>query len=188
MTRATKAEHKVSKEEFDSVAEGLRTELLQLQDQLKSQDFPVVLLFAGAAVAGSPCPGNAQPRLNRAKAVQGAMQSHQRPYVVPLRCRVTCASGPLAGLSKAPRYRRRRFASKTTRTNAQSIRYSANAVEGREDTMSAKQLKLALCATVFLMAFRARGRRHAIRDRLHPWRRHRRRRSRGRCLGDRGDQ
>ncbi len=52
MTRATKVEHKVSKDEFDSVAEGLRTELLQLQDQLKSQDFPVVLLFAGAAVAG----------------------------------------------------------------------------------------------------------------------------------------
>ena len=52
MALVSKVEHKVSKEHFDRVAEGLRAELLQLQEQLKSKDFPVVLLFAGAAVAG----------------------------------------------------------------------------------------------------------------------------------------
>lgn len=43
---------KVSREDFNRVAGTLRTELLHLQDELKSEDFPVILLFAGVAGAG----------------------------------------------------------------------------------------------------------------------------------------
>ncbi|MDX2145282.1 MAG: polyphosphate kinase [Rhodospirillaceae bacterium] len=43
---------KVSREDFNRVAGGLRTELLRLQDELKSEDFPVILMFAGVAGAG----------------------------------------------------------------------------------------------------------------------------------------
>ncbi len=43
---------KVSREDFSHVAGKLRTELLRLQDELKSEDFPVVLMFAGVAGAG----------------------------------------------------------------------------------------------------------------------------------------
>ncbi len=37
---------------FDKIAGSLRTQLLGLQDQLKSQDFSVILLFVGSALAG----------------------------------------------------------------------------------------------------------------------------------------
>ncbi len=43
---------KVSREDFDRIAAPLRMELLGLQDQIKSEDFSVVLVFAGAATAG----------------------------------------------------------------------------------------------------------------------------------------
>ena len=42
----------VSREDFNRVADDLRTELLRLQDELKSEDFPVILMFAGVAGAG----------------------------------------------------------------------------------------------------------------------------------------
>jgi len=42
----------VTRAQFDRVAEPLRTGLLNLQDQLKSEDYSVVLLFAGSAMAG----------------------------------------------------------------------------------------------------------------------------------------
>jgi polyphosphate kinase 2 (PPK2 family) len=43
---------KVSREDFDRVAGGLRTELLGLQQDLRSEDFPVILVFGGVAGAG----------------------------------------------------------------------------------------------------------------------------------------
>ncbi|TAL01579.1 MAG: polyphosphate kinase [Rhodospirillaceae bacterium] len=43
---------KVSREDFNRVAAALRTELLVLQEELKSEDFPVILMFAGVAGAG----------------------------------------------------------------------------------------------------------------------------------------
>jgi AMP-polyphosphate phosphotransferase len=43
---------KVSREDFNRVAGTLRTELLRLQDELKSEDFPVILMFGGVAGAG----------------------------------------------------------------------------------------------------------------------------------------
>lgn len=43
---------KVSHADFDRVAGHLRTELLRLQDELKSEDFPVILMFGGVAGAG----------------------------------------------------------------------------------------------------------------------------------------
>ena len=43
---------KVSREDFNRIAGPLRTELLALQDELRSEDFPVILLFAGVAGAG----------------------------------------------------------------------------------------------------------------------------------------
>ena len=38
--------------DFDKIAGPLRTQLLRLQDALKSQDFSVILVFAGSALAG----------------------------------------------------------------------------------------------------------------------------------------
>jgi polyphosphate kinase 2 (PPK2 family) len=43
---------KTSRAHFDRIAGKLRTQLLSLQDQLKSKDFSVLLLLAGSAVAG----------------------------------------------------------------------------------------------------------------------------------------
>lgn len=43
---------KVSREDFDKVADGLRTELLELQQSLRGCDFPVVVVFAGVDGAG----------------------------------------------------------------------------------------------------------------------------------------
>jgi len=43
---------KMTRAAFDRRAAALRTQLLGLQDQLKSEDFSVVILFAGSAVAG----------------------------------------------------------------------------------------------------------------------------------------
>jgi len=43
---------KVSREDFDRVAGPLRTELLRLQDELKSEDFPIIVMFGGVAGAG----------------------------------------------------------------------------------------------------------------------------------------
>jgi len=43
---------KVSREDFDRIAQPLRNELLRLQDELKSDGFPVIIMFAGVAGAG----------------------------------------------------------------------------------------------------------------------------------------
>lgn len=43
---------KVSRGDFDRVAVDLRTELLSLQEELQTEDFPVILVFAGVAGAG----------------------------------------------------------------------------------------------------------------------------------------
>ena len=43
---------KISCEAFDKVADGLRLQLLKLQEELRSADFPVLLMFAGPAIAG----------------------------------------------------------------------------------------------------------------------------------------
>ncbi len=43
---------KISREEFDQAAEGLRIELLTLQGKLRDADFPVLVLFAGVDGAG----------------------------------------------------------------------------------------------------------------------------------------
>lgn len=52
MFEAADVIQKVSREDFDRVAGPLRMDLLRLQDQIKSEDFSVVLVFAGAATAG----------------------------------------------------------------------------------------------------------------------------------------
>jgi polyphosphate kinase 2 (PPK2 family) len=49
---ARRTGRRVSRAYFDRIAGALRTRLLGLQDQLKSEDFSVVILFAGSAVAG----------------------------------------------------------------------------------------------------------------------------------------
>ncbi len=43
---------KVSREEFDAMAPALRSELLDLQQQLRGADFPVIVVFAGVDGAG----------------------------------------------------------------------------------------------------------------------------------------
>ncbi len=50
--KARASRPKISRAHFDRVAKTLRTQLLGLQDQLKSEDFPVLLLFAGSEIAG----------------------------------------------------------------------------------------------------------------------------------------
>ncbi len=52
MFRTAELGQKVSKAEFDAVAHGLRTELLELQQSLRDADFPVVVVFAGVDGAG----------------------------------------------------------------------------------------------------------------------------------------
>lgn len=50
--RPGKKAPKISRAYFDRIAGSLRTQLLGLQDQLKSKDFSVLLLLTGSAVAG----------------------------------------------------------------------------------------------------------------------------------------
>jgi len=52
MFEAAELGRKVSREEFDTIAPGLRTELLDLQRRLREADFPVVIVFAGVDGAG----------------------------------------------------------------------------------------------------------------------------------------
>jgi polyphosphate kinase 2 (PPK2 family) len=52
MFEVAQIEQSVSREDFERISAPLRLELLRLQDQLKSEDFSVVLIFAGAATAG----------------------------------------------------------------------------------------------------------------------------------------
>jgi len=52
MFEAAELGRKISREEFDALAPSLRTELLDLQQQLREADFPVVVLFAGVDGAG----------------------------------------------------------------------------------------------------------------------------------------
>ena len=42
----------VSKEDFDRISNDLRTELLALQQELRTADFPVIVAFAGVDGAG----------------------------------------------------------------------------------------------------------------------------------------
>jgi len=52
MFEAAELGRKISREDFDAMAPGLRTELLDLQQQLRLADFPVIVLFAGVDGAG----------------------------------------------------------------------------------------------------------------------------------------
>lgn len=52
MFQTGKLAQKVSREDFDRIASPLRNELLRLQDELKAEDCPVILMFAGVAGAG----------------------------------------------------------------------------------------------------------------------------------------
>jgi polyphosphate:AMP phosphotransferase len=52
MFEAAELGRKISREEFDALAPSLRTELLDLQQQLREADFPVVIVFAGVDGAG----------------------------------------------------------------------------------------------------------------------------------------
>jgi len=52
MFEAAELGRKVSREEFDAIAPGLRTELLDLQRRLREADFPVIIVFAGVDGAG----------------------------------------------------------------------------------------------------------------------------------------
>ncbi|MEW5729734.1 MAG: polyphosphate:AMP phosphotransferase [Pseudomonadota bacterium] len=52
MFEAAELGRKVSREEFDALAPGLRTELLELQQTLRTADFPVIIVFAGVDGAG----------------------------------------------------------------------------------------------------------------------------------------
>ncbi len=52
MFRTAELGQKVSKEEFDAIADALRIELLELQQQLRAADFPVIVVFAGVDGAG----------------------------------------------------------------------------------------------------------------------------------------
>ncbi len=52
MFRTAELGRKVSKEEFDAVAAGLRIEILELQQRLRTADFPTIFVFAGVDGAG----------------------------------------------------------------------------------------------------------------------------------------
>lgn len=52
MFEAAELGRKVSRVEFEKVAPGMRAELLDLQNQLRSADFPVIVVFAGVDGAG----------------------------------------------------------------------------------------------------------------------------------------
>ncbi|WP_096703204.1 polyphosphate:AMP phosphotransferase [Magnetospirillum sp. 15-1] len=52
MFEAAELGRKISREDFDAMAPGLRTDLLDLQQQLREADFPVIVLFAGVDGAG----------------------------------------------------------------------------------------------------------------------------------------
>ena len=52
MIRKGKLAKEVSREDFDRIAGPLRNEMLRLQDELKSEDFPVIIMFAGVVGAG----------------------------------------------------------------------------------------------------------------------------------------
>jgi polyphosphate:AMP phosphotransferase len=52
MFRTAELGQKVSKEEFDKLAPALRTEMLELQQRLRSAKFPVIIVFAGVDGAG----------------------------------------------------------------------------------------------------------------------------------------
>ncbi|CAA7627127.1 polyphosphate:AMP phosphotransferase [Magnetospirillum sp. SS-4] len=52
MFEAAELGRKISREDFDAMAPGLRTELLDLQQQLRQADFPVIVVFAGVDGAG----------------------------------------------------------------------------------------------------------------------------------------
>lgn len=52
MFEAAELGRKISREDFDALAPGLRTDLLALQQQLRQADFPVIILFAGVDGAG----------------------------------------------------------------------------------------------------------------------------------------
>lgn len=52
MFEAAELGRKVGREDFDAMAPQLRTELLELQQRLRSADFPVIIVFAGVDGAG----------------------------------------------------------------------------------------------------------------------------------------
>ena len=52
MFRTAELGRKVSREEFDAVAASLRIEILELQQQLRTADFPILFVFAGVDGAG----------------------------------------------------------------------------------------------------------------------------------------
>ncbi|MFD2232701.1 polyphosphate:AMP phosphotransferase [Phaeospirillum tilakii] len=52
MFEAAELGRKISREDFDALAPALRTELLELQQQLRGADFPVIIVFAGVDGAG----------------------------------------------------------------------------------------------------------------------------------------
>jgi polyphosphate:AMP phosphotransferase len=52
MFEAAELGRRVSREDFDAMAPGLRTELLELQQRLRTADFPVIIVFAGVDGAG----------------------------------------------------------------------------------------------------------------------------------------
>ncbi len=52
MFRTAELGRKVSKEEFEAVTPGLRIEILELQQKLRSADFPVIIVFGGVDGAG----------------------------------------------------------------------------------------------------------------------------------------
>ena len=52
MFEAAELGRKVSREEFDALAPGLRTDMLELQRRLREADFPVIIVFAGVDGAG----------------------------------------------------------------------------------------------------------------------------------------
>jgi AMP-polyphosphate phosphotransferase len=52
MFEAAELGRKLSREEFDRMAPGMRTDLLDLQQKLRQADFPVIVVFAGVDGAG----------------------------------------------------------------------------------------------------------------------------------------
>ena len=48
MFRTAELGRKVSKEEFEAVAPGLRIEILELQQRLRAADFPVIIVLAAS--------------------------------------------------------------------------------------------------------------------------------------------
>ncbi len=85
MFEAAELGRKLSQQEFDDIAPKLRTDMLELQQELRKADFPVVIVFAGVDGAGKGATANLlnewmDPRWIRSRAyAEPSEEERERP-------------------------------------------------------------------------------------------------------------